>query len=93
MAGRAAGGHPRLGMSIQRHEGMWTWKGEGKMYLQSLQARLLFLQSGLFFPLVHFGERYASVGQRGDGIGESAGPGREKRGVSLWVGVHYLQTI
>lgn len=32
-------------------------------HLQCFQTRLLFLQGCLFFSLIHFGERHASVGQ------------------------------
>ena len=42
-------------------------------HLKSFQASLLLFQGSLLFPLVHFGEGYARVGQRGDRIGQGAG--------------------
>jgi len=45
-----------------------------RAYFECLKATLLFVQGGLLLPLVRSGERYAGVGQGGDGIGECASP-------------------
>lgn len=54
------------------HQGEENLRREAETYFQGFEASLLFLQGSLLFPLVHFGERHAGVGQGRDRTGEGA---------------------